>query len=128
MIYQEQGNPEDAWKEIETANFLSPPSTNALLSINRVAEEQGKMEQVYSTEQELLNRINIKYPHYSDDFYRLAYKMPFISTDISPYLIDASLTPEMQLVYEQMADVYERQGRHEQAQVIKEWFDKQLAY
>ena len=129
VLYQRSGEEELAWREVEAATLLFPPTTKALLAAAQVAEDQGKLEQAQNIRQGVLGWIMVpKYAFSPYNFYRLAYNVPSLNKDTSPYLISAWLTPEMQNTLSHLMEDYLNQGDYVRAQTIQELLDKQLSY
>jgi tetratricopeptide (TPR) repeat protein len=129
VLYQRSGEEQLAWREVEAATLLFPPTTNALLAAAQVAEDQGKLEQAQNIRQGVLGWImNPKYAFYSYNFYRLAYNVPSLNKDSSPYLISAWLTPELENTLSHLMEDYLDQGDYVRAQTIQELLDKQLSH
>jgi len=129
VLYQRLGEEELAWREVEAAAWLFPQSTNALLAAAQVAEDQGKLEQAQNIRQGVLGWIMTpRYAFYSYNFYRLAYNVPSLNEDTSPYLISAWLTPELHNTLSHLMQDYLDQGDYVRAQTVQELLDKQLSY
>jgi hypothetical protein len=129
LLFQRSGEEDLAWREIETAVWLYPPTNKALLTAAEIAEKQGKLNNAQKIREGVLGLIlDPKYAKYSFSFYRQAYNVPTLNIDTSPFLLDVWLTNEIEEAFLDLMQAARNKGDYNLAQAVQELLDRQYSY
>lgn len=120
LLYQHQREADLAWTYAQTAVFLDGETPRVLAWAAAVAEQQGRTDQAREWRERAFRNWALSLT-FSKDFYVSVYHRSFLPFDLAPGFYRPDATKEMVNGFVWLAEYYDSQGMHMQAEEIDFW-------